>query len=342
MLNPTHFVVLLSQSKSPPTNLPPLTSFSWNPHSPQSIVTCSIDTTATVWDISTSTALTQLIAHDREVYDVSWLPSSSDVFVSVGADGSLRAFDLRSLEHSTILYETKDNRALARIAFGQKEQHYLTTFGMGDEKALVLDMRSPGVPVVELSGHRGALGAIGWGGESGAAAGGGGWVAFLGNDGRIRTQAYLHPSILILTGDDSQLLLYDLTQPLPFPQTAPENSSSRPPTKDGTSHPSSTSTSTVHPTPTNHKSTSTLPPPSRSNTNTNNNNLRPLATPGSTTSTTRAPSKYPSMTWNSPGSTGEINNLAWGKEWRAEKGSGQRDGCWLGAVSGKRLSCLRF
>ena len=50
--------------------------------------------------------MTQLIAHDREVYDVSWLPGSTDIFVSVGADGSLRAFDLRSLEHSTILYET--------------------------------------------------------------------------------------------------------------------------------------------------------------------------------------------------------------------------------------------
>ena len=50
----------------------------------------------------------QLIAHDRpgEVYDVAWLPGSTDIFVSVGADGSLRAFDFRSLEHSTILYET--------------------------------------------------------------------------------------------------------------------------------------------------------------------------------------------------------------------------------------------
>jgi hypothetical protein len=30
----------------------------------------------------------------------------TDIFVFIGADGSLRAFDLRSLEHSTILYET--------------------------------------------------------------------------------------------------------------------------------------------------------------------------------------------------------------------------------------------
>ena len=86
--------------------LAPLTNFSWNEKQPSLIVTSSIDTTCTVWNIDTSTAITQLIAHDREVYDVAWLPGSTDIFVSVGADGSLRAFDLRSLEHSTILYET--------------------------------------------------------------------------------------------------------------------------------------------------------------------------------------------------------------------------------------------
>jgi DDB1- and CUL4-associated factor 7 len=31
-----------------------------------------------------------------------------EVFASVGADGSVRMFDLRSLEHSTIIYETPD------------------------------------------------------------------------------------------------------------------------------------------------------------------------------------------------------------------------------------------
>ena len=31
--------------------------------------------------------------------------NSVDVFVSCGADGSVRMFDLRSLEHSTIIYE---------------------------------------------------------------------------------------------------------------------------------------------------------------------------------------------------------------------------------------------
>lgn len=119
---------LLSNSKQHVSNLPPITSFSWNPTSPQSIVTCSTDTTATLWDITTSQALTQLIAHDRAVYDLSWLPQSSDIFVSVGADGSLRAFDLRQLEHSTILYETPNSSPLARIAFSNREQYVCCYF----------------------------------------------------------------------------------------------------------------------------------------------------------------------------------------------------------------------
>ena len=38
---------------------------------------------------------TQLIAHDKEVYDIAW--GGIGVFASVSADGSVRVFDLRSV-----------------------------------------------------------------------------------------------------------------------------------------------------------------------------------------------------------------------------------------------------
>lgn len=66
-----------------------------------------------MWDISTGVPVTQLIAHDREVYDVAWSPAQREIFASVGADGSVRMFDLRSLEHSTILYEAAPSPASA-------------------------------------------------------------------------------------------------------------------------------------------------------------------------------------------------------------------------------------
>jgi len=168
------------------------------------IVTSSIDTTCTVWNIETASAVTQLIAHDREVYDAAWLPSSTDIFVSVGADGSLRAFDLRSLEHSTILYETPTPKPtslaaisaaaagrpatapLLRIAFNPADANYMATFHIDSCDIQILDMRSPGQPVMELKAHKAAVNALGWGSAD-------------------------NP-LLATAADDCQLLLWDLAQ----------------------------------------------------------------------------------------------------------------------------------
>ncbi|KAI0373540.1 WD40 repeat-like protein [Pilatotrama ljubarskyi] len=195
----------------------PLTSFSWNEKSPSQIVTSSIDTTCTVWNIDTSTAITQLIAHDREVYDVAWLPGSTDIFVSVGADGSLRAFDLRSLEHSTILYETPAPKnlppptsspsssarpptsPLLRIAFNPADSNYMSTFHMDGTEVQILDMRSPGQPVMELKAHRAQVNALGW--------------------------SSTDSQLLATAGDDSQLLLWDISPHTQAPAASPRNAS---------------------------------------------------------------------------------------------------------------------
>ncbi|KAF7965742.1 hypothetical protein HWV62_42016 [Athelia sp. TMB] len=201
----------------------PLTNFSWNEKSPNLVVTSSIDTTCTVWNIDTATAITQLIAHDREVYDVAWLPGSTDIFVSVGADGSLRAFDLRSLEHSTILYETPAPKnvpppsaspsasarpptsPLLRIAFNPLDSNYMSTFHMDGSDVQILDMRSPGQPVMELRAHRAQVNALGWGSSE-------------------------NP-LLATAGDDCQLLLWDLasyTQNVSSPRNPPNSRLSSP------------------------------------------------------------------------------------------------------------------
>ena len=70
----------------------PLTSFDWNESDPNLIGTSSIDTTCTIWDVTTCQARTQLIAHDKEVFDISFSssPTAKDIFASVGADASVR------------------------------------------------------------------------------------------------------------------------------------------------------------------------------------------------------------------------------------------------------------
>lgn len=181
----------------------PLTSFSWNAPSPNLIVTSSIDTTCTVWDLPTRTALTQLIAHDREVYDVDWCPGSSDVFASVGADGSVRVFDLRSLEHSTIIYETTgtpstpgspmQNTPLLRIVFNPWDANYLATFHLESHTVQILDVRAPGSPILELKGHSGAVNSMAWGAPS----------HNVSRNGPSK-------GMICTGGDDAQCLVYDL------------------------------------------------------------------------------------------------------------------------------------
>ncbi|KAH7166293.1 WD40-repeat-containing domain protein [Dactylonectria macrodidyma] len=176
-------LALLSNSKTP-DHTAPLTSLDWNTVSPNLIITSSIDTTCTIWDIPSLTAKTQLIAHDKEVYDVRFCAKSVDVFVSCGQDGSVRMFDLRSLEHSTIIYEPtgKEERdanggrisptlaqqtmanppPLLRLATSPHDTHLLATFAQDSNIIRILDVRQPGQALLELRGHGGSINSIEW------------------------------------------------------------------------------------------------------------------------------------------------------------------------------------
>ncbi|PVH91638.1 WD40 repeat-like protein [Periconia macrospinosa] len=180
-------LALLSNSKTP-EHTAPLTSLDWNTMSPKLIITSSIDTTCTIWDIPTLTAKTQLIAHDKEVFDVRFCAGSVDVFVSCGADGSVRMFDLRSLEHSTIIYEPSEKQPggdkgspgggrmsptkaqqtmsyappLLRLSASPHDSHLLATFAADSNLIRILDVRQPGQALLELCGHSAPLNSIEW------------------------------------------------------------------------------------------------------------------------------------------------------------------------------------
>mmetsp|Transcript_22842 Transcript_22842/g.33413 ORF Transcript_22842/g.33413 Transcript_22842/m.33413 type:complete len:366 (+) Transcript_22842:155-1252(+) len=162
----------------------PLTSFDWNETDPSMLGTSSIDTTCTIWDVTTQTAKTQLIAHDKEVFDIAFA-RGQHVFASVGADGSVRMFDLRSLEHSTIIYESPNLDPLLRLAWNKQDPNYLATFMVESQSTVILDIRIPSMPVAELGGHSACVNAVTWA---------------------------PHSSCHICTaGDDSQALIWDLS-----------------------------------------------------------------------------------------------------------------------------------
>lgn len=53
------------------------------------------------------------------------------LFLSLsGADGSVRMFDLRHLEHSTIIYEDPAHTPLLRLAWNKQDPNYLATVAM--------------------------------------------------------------------------------------------------------------------------------------------------------------------------------------------------------------------
>jgi WD repeat-containing protein 68 len=97
----------------------------------------------------------QLIAHDKEVFDVAFVGANPDIFASVGADppegGSLRMFDKRNLDHSTIMYET--NTPLVRLSWNATDPNYVATFSVDSNRVAVIDIRSPQKAMVELNGH---------------------------------------------------------------------------------------------------------------------------------------------------------------------------------------------
>lgn len=196
---------------------PPVTSFDWNKTDPSIIITSSVDTTCTVWDLNRSISTdshknsalvkTQLIAHDSEVFDVKFIHKSTNVFASVSNDGSMRVFDLRSLEHSTIIYEPSlsspsdcfsgpnagvpyNPQALLRLLASNVDQHHLATVGVNLNQVLIIDMRMPGVPVATLDGLFGGI-----------------------SQTAINLIVWNPTSNLLLTGgDDCQALVWDFTR----------------------------------------------------------------------------------------------------------------------------------
>ncbi|KAL0274192.1 UNVERIFIED_CONTAM: hypothetical protein PYX00_006673 [Menopon gallinae] len=133
----------------------PLTSFDWNEVDPNLIGTSSIDTTCTIWGLETGQILgrvnlvtghvkTQLIAHDKEVYDIAFSRAGGgrDMFASVGADGS----------HTPLL----------RLAWNKQDPNYLATVAMDACEVIILDVRVPCTPVARLNNHRACVNGIAW------------------------------------------------------------------------------------------------------------------------------------------------------------------------------------
>ena len=133
----------LQSSGKSGTGPSPLTSFDWHAASPTRVATCAIDTTVTIWDIERGKMDTQMIAHDKAVFDVAYAGASNPaLFATVSEDGSMRLFDMRDLDHSTIVYE--GSAPLLRLVWGQQNANTIAAIASEANELLLFDMRKTG------------------------------------------------------------------------------------------------------------------------------------------------------------------------------------------------------
>ena len=130
----------------------PLTSFDWNIVNDSILGTASVDNTCTIWDLNKQTIKTQLIAHEKEVFDIQFGPDEN-TFISGGADGTVRLFDLRALDHSTIIYETKG--CINKVAWNLKVPNLIVALGLEKNVIYIFDSRmNYNVSLDELNLHK--------------------------------------------------------------------------------------------------------------------------------------------------------------------------------------------
>ena len=139
-----------------------LTSFDWNSVNDSILGTASLDTTCTIWDLNKASIKTQLIAHDKEVFDIQF-GNDENTFISGGADGSVRLFDLRELNHSTIIYETKGGTPINKLAWNLKTPNLIAALSLDKNVIYIFDSRAnTNVSMDELSLHKAPVTGIVW------------------------------------------------------------------------------------------------------------------------------------------------------------------------------------
>ena len=138
----------------------PLTSFDWNMVNDSILGTASLDNTCTIWDLNKQSIKTQLIAHDKEVFDIQFR-NDENIFISGGADGSVRFFDLRMLDHSTIIYETKG--CINKLAWNLQAPYLIAALSLDKNIIYIFDSRmSCNVTMDELNLHKEAVTGCVW------------------------------------------------------------------------------------------------------------------------------------------------------------------------------------
>jgi WD repeat-containing protein 68 len=145
----------------------PLTAMDWNKANPSILGVCSVDTTCTIWDLTKNEIKMLLIAHDKEVYDMAF-GKEENLFITTGADGSIRLFDTRSLDTCSILFETQDASPITRISWNYNDPNFVAALLLDKNFIYIIDQRMTNSPYAFLTYHSNIVNAISWAPHSNA------------------------------------------------------------------------------------------------------------------------------------------------------------------------------
>jgi len=130
----------------------PLTSCDWSRANNAIIGVSSVDHTCSIWDLNKREEKYMIIAHDKEVYDISLGPDEF-IFMSTGADGSVRLFDSRQANSSSIIFETRDESAMTRLKWNLVNPNFILTVIVDKNEIYILDQRKLNAPYGILKVH---------------------------------------------------------------------------------------------------------------------------------------------------------------------------------------------
>jgi WD repeat-containing protein 68 len=139
----------------------------WCKTNPAILGVCSIDTTCAIWDLTKNEVKTLLIAHDKEVYDISF-GADDNTFITTGADGSVRLFDIRALDNCSVLFESQDLSPFTRVSWNFNNSNFVAALGLDKNIIYIIDQRMTNSPYALLNYHSNVVNALSWAPHSNA------------------------------------------------------------------------------------------------------------------------------------------------------------------------------
>ena len=83
------------------------------------------------------------------------------MFASCGEDGSVRIFDIKNLQQSSIIYERTDKNPLIRVEWDLNDLNLLAVISLEGKSVQLLDIRNANKPVGEMN-HEGVVNGLAW------------------------------------------------------------------------------------------------------------------------------------------------------------------------------------